>query len=144
MITNSEKKKIFLIILALGLFLTVFFSTAIGPANISPSDVGNAFLSKIPGLNSLAGPVSPATETIIFQIRLPRILLGVLVGAGLAVAGVALQALFRNPMADSYTLGVSFGAALGATIAVMMPITLGWLGVSFMTILAFIGALVAV
>ncbi len=144
MITSGEKKKIFLIILAFVLFSIVFFSTVIGPANISPSDVGNAFLSKIPGLNGLAGPVSPATETIIFQIRLPRILLGVLVGAGLAVAGVALQALFRNPMADPYTLGVSFGATLGATIAVMMPITLEWLGVSFMTILAFIGALVAV
>lgn len=144
MATGGKRKKTFLIILVVGLILTVFLSTAIGPANIPLSEVGNAFLSKIPGLNSFAGPVSPAYETIIFQIRLPRILLGLLVGVGLAVTGVALQALFKNPMADPYIVGVSSGAALGATIAIIGQFGSGWIGVSFMVFMAFLGALLAV
>ena len=144
MMISGRRKKTFMIILVVGLMSIVFLSTAVGSSNIPLSDVGNAFLSKIPGLSSFASPISPAYETIILQIRLPRIFLGVLVGAGLAVAGVALQALFRNPMADPYILGISFGAALGATIAVMAPIALEWLGVSFMTLMAFFGALIAV
>lgn len=141
---KGKKKKTFLMVLIAGLILTVLLSTAIGPANISLSDVGNAFLSKIPGLSQFAGPVSAAHETIIFQIRLPRIILGVLVGAGLAVAGAALQALFKNPMADPYIIGVSSGAALGATVAILAPITLGFFGLSFTTLMAFLGALGAV
>ena len=58
--------------------------------------------------------------TILFQIRLPRVLLGVLVGASLAVVGAALQALFRNPLADPFILGVSGGGALGASVAIVL------------------------
>ena len=137
------KKKTFLMILAVGLTLTVFLSTAIGSV-IPLSDVGNAFLSKIPGLSNFAGPVPRGYEIAIFQIRLPRVLLGVLVGAGLAVAGVGLQGLFKNPMADPYIVGVSAGAGLGATVAIVGRFGSGWLGMSFMTFMAFIGALMAV
>ena len=64
----------------------------------------------------------PFSNTLFFRLRLPRVLLGLVIGASLAVTGGALQALFRNPLADPYTLGVSGGGALGASIA----IALGW------------------
>src|SRR5689334_18024751 len=62
------------------------------------------------------------TRTLFFRLRLPRVLMGLVIGASLAVTGGALQALFRNPLADPYTLGVSGGGALGASAA----IALGW------------------
>jgi iron complex transport system permease protein len=139
-----EKRRTFLTILTLGLFLIVVLSTAVGSVSIPLSEVGNAFLSKIPGLSGFASPVPATYETIIFEIRLPRVILGVLVGAGLAVAGVALQGLFKNPMADPYIIGVSSGAALGATVAILAPIPLGLARMSFITLMAFLGALGAV
>jgi iron complex transport system permease protein len=86
----------------------------------------------------------PFARTLFFRLRLPRVLLGVLVGASLAVVGAALQALFRNPLADPYTLGVQGGGTLGASIA----IGLGWsariFGVPLVFLAAFAGAIVAV
>ncbi len=84
------------------------------------------------------GSVFDADSSIIYQLRLPRVLLAVAVGMGLSVAGACLQALFSNPLCEPYTLGISSGAALGAVIGT----TLGgfWI-VSGLTISAFIGAL---
>jgi iron complex transport system permease protein len=82
-------------------------------------------------------------RTLFFRLRLPRVLLAVLIGASLSLAGAALQALFRNPLAEPYTLGVSGGGALGASIA----IALGWsarlLGVPLVFIASFAGAMLA-
>lgn len=83
-------------------------------------------------------------ETIIFQIRLPRVIGGVMVGAALATAGVLFQGLLRNPMADPYIIGTSAGAALGATIAMILPINLAFLGFGLVPVAAFCGALVTV
>lgn len=86
----------------------------------------------------------PFARTLFFRLRLPRVLMGLLIGASLAVSGAALQALFRNPLADPYTLGVSGGAAFGASIA----LALGWsarvLGIPFVFLAAFTGAVLAV
>ena len=86
----------------------------------------------------------PFSSTLFFRLRLPRVLLGLVIGASLAVTGGALQALFRNPLADPYTLGVSGGGALGASIA----IALGWSarvgGVPLIFAASFAGAMVAV
>jgi iron complex transport system permease protein len=95
--------------------------------------------------------ISPASlftdefaRTLFFRLRLPRVLLGLIVGASLGVTGAALQALFKNPLADPYTLGVSGGGALGASIA----IALGWgarvKGIPLLFIASFAGAMVAV
>jgi len=81
------------------------------------------------------------TRTIVLQIRLPRIILAIVVGAGLASAGTVFQGLFRNPMADPYIIGVSAGAALGATVAIVSGLTFAVAGVSAVTLLAFTGAL---
>ncbi len=86
----------------------------------------------------------PFSNTLFFRLRLPRVLMGLVIGASLAVCGAALQALFRNPLADPFTLGVSGGGALGASIA----IALGWsarvFGVPLVFMTSFIGAMVAV
>src|SRR5207247_4936588 len=70
----------------------------------------------------LTRPLAPGVETIIFDVRLPRVLTAMLVGGGLALAGTVFQALLRNPMADPYVIGTAAGASLGAIAGLMMPI----------------------
>src|SRR6266852_6030740 len=79
-------------------------------------------------------------RAIFFRLRVPRVVMAGLVGATLAVVGAALQALFRNPLADPFTLGVSGGAALGASIAIALGLGLSFAGVPLIFIAAFTGA----
>ncbi|OLR94253.1 FecCD family ABC transporter permease [Actinokineospora bangkokensis] len=92
----------------------------------------------------LTGGVSPLSEreaAIVWQVRLPRVLLGALVGAALAGAGAAYQGVFGNPLADPYLLGAAAGAGLGATLVVVLaPTTTGWV-VGPLPLAAFAGAL---
>jgi iron complex transport system permease protein len=85
----------------------------------------------------------PFSRTLFFRLRLPRVLMGLTIGASLAVTGASLQALFRNPLADPYTLGISGGGALGASLA----IALGWgarvAGVPLVFLASFAGAILA-
>ncbi len=81
---------------------------------------------------------SELVQKLLFEVRLPRIFAAVLVGAGLAAAGCAMQGLFRNPMADPYLLGTSSGGALGAAIAIV------FFGGLFMPIFAFVGAILSI
>jgi len=81
------------------------------------------------------------TATIVHQIRLPRLLLALLVGAALAVAGTAMQGFFQNPMADPYIVGVSSGAALGATLGMVLRLDFWLGGLSATPVFAFAGAL---
>lgn len=83
-------------------------------------------------------------EKIIFEIRLLRVLGCLLVGMALGAAGVALQGIMRNPMADPYVIGTSGGAGLGATLAMLLPIELSWFGFGVVPAMAFVGAFVAV
>ena len=87
---------------------------------------------------------SESARTIFFQIRLPRVLLGMLVGASLGAVGAALQALFRNPLAEPFTLGVSGGGALGATVAIALGLGTQVAGVPLIFVSAFLGAAAAV
>ena len=95
---------------------------------------------KIDFARSLSDPFS---RTLFFRLRLPRVLMGLTIGASLAVTGASLQALFRNPLADPYTLGISGGGALGASVA----IALGWgarvAGVPLVFLASFAGAILA-
>ena len=102
---------------------------SLGPASLSPAQLWH---------DLLAGPASHSPDSIIFwQIRMPRVVLAFLVGGALAVAGVILQDLFLNPLTDPYVTGVSSGAALGATVAIVLGLASGlWL-----TGLALIGGL---
>ncbi|MHC4068887.1 MAG: FecCD family ABC transporter permease [Planctomycetota bacterium] len=91
------------------------------------------------------GQIEPNIDYQIFVgVRVPRLILAALVGAALACAGVTLQAILRNPLADPYILGISSGAGLGAIIAVIAGLSWTFLGGSALTVCAFLGALATV
>lgn len=83
----------------------------------------------------------PTAETIFWQLRLPRVLLAMLAGAGLAVSGLGFQTLFRNELAEPYTLGVASGAALGAVLALRLEESAALLGLPVVAFASFAGAL---
>jgi len=87
--------------------------------------------------------ISPLQETILLEVRLPRIIAGILVGAALSVSGVAYQSMFRNPLADPYVLGVSAGAAAGGSIAIILHVGTALLGPYAISLTAFVGAILA-
>ncbi|HXZ63887.1 MAG TPA: iron ABC transporter permease [Streptosporangiaceae bacterium] len=99
------------------LLIAVTVGAAVGPAELSPLQVLDAIATRLPWHPHLA--VSALDSAIVWQIRLPRVVLGVLVGSMLAGGGAAYQGVFRNPLADPYLLGVAAGAGLGATIVVV-------------------------
>ena len=108
----------------------------VGRYPVSLAELANVLLSKI---TAHRADVSPAVESVIMQVRGPRVLAAALVGAALAVAGTAFQGLFRNPLVSPDILGASSGAALGAVIGIFFS-----LGVVAIQALAFIGGLIAV
>jgi iron complex transport system permease protein len=99
------------------LVIAVLVGVAIGPAELSLPQVLEALATHLPWHPHIAVP--PLDTAIVWQIRLPRVILGVLVGAMLAGGGAAYQGIFRNPLADPYLLGAAAGAGLGATIVVV-------------------------
>ena len=125
-------------VLAMLILATALASLSLGPVNISISNVVAIMLSSI-GIE--AGSFDRTEQLVIEQIRLPRIVVGVLVGMALGVAGATMQGLFRNPMADPGIIGVSAGAAVGAVAAIAAGIT----GLFFLALptFAFAGALAA-
>ncbi|MBN1165920.1 MAG: iron chelate uptake ABC transporter family permease subunit [Methanospirillaceae archaeon] len=126
------------LIVVLGVMMLV--SVGIGQTPLHPGTVAGILSGALFGT---IHPGDATNATIILDIRLPRIILAALVGACLAVCGAALQSLFKNPMADPFILGISSGAALGATIIMAYGITLG-LGIYDLPLLAFLGALVTI
>jgi ABC-type Fe3+-siderophore transport system permease subunit len=90
-----------------------------GVANIAPLDVVAIIGKRLFGL-PIGGEISAGSTSIVMDIRLPRILAAIAVGAALATSGAAFQSLLRNPLADPYVLGTSSGAALGAAIAFLV------------------------
>jgi iron complex transport system permease protein len=146
-IKRSSRWKLILAALIVVLVVTVIVSLNVGYASVSFSEILSILGKQIPFLNGSvnSASVSPITEAIILQIRLPRVLAGALVGAGLAAAGVIYQGIFRNPMADSYLLGASAGASLGYTVAVLyVTSALSLIGLGTAQIFAFIFALLTV
>ena len=124
-------------ILAAALAINVSY----GETSIPVSRVVRVMLSHLPGTGEPApGSVPDLDQTIIWQIRFPRALLALLVGALLAMAGAALQGLLLNPLADPYTVGVSSGAALGAGVATLLGLG-GYIGGYGVPAVAFVFAL---
>lgn len=121
--------------------VALMLGTAIGPVGIGPAEVMKVLLRHLLQLNV---DVAPVSDTIVWEIRLPRVLLAGLVGGTLAYSGAAYQGVFRNPLADPYLLGVAAGAGLAATIVIVGPVPATYGNFSLITLAAFGGAVAAV
>ncbi len=128
-------------VLIAALVATCTASVTSGQYQLSPADLLGVLLRGV-GIDTALAPANSADYGVIYSIRLPRLALGLLVGAALAVSGVLMQAIFGNPLADAGVVGVSSGAALGAAAS----ITLGLASSGMWTtpVFAFLGGLVAV
>lgn len=125
------------------LLLAVLVGVMQGAVSLPPQTILK-ILGRLVGLP--VGPVTwqPADETILLQLRLPRVLGGALVGAALATAGVLFQGLLRNPLADPYIIGTSAGAGFAATVAMLLLPSASILGFGSVALSAFVGGLLAV
>jgi iron complex transport system permease protein len=121
---------------AVGLLIAVIASFAVGPLRLPPMEVLQAIGVKL----GLVDPASVSTRdlAVVWQLRIPRALLGAMVGAALAMAGASLQGLFGNPLADPGIVGVTQGAALGAVSAIVLGA--GAFGAWTLPLAAFAGA----
>jgi iron complex transport system permease protein len=116
---STKRKLIFLGILFVLLTIIALVATATGVAGISVSDVVRVIVSRIiPGLH--LATISDLAETVVMELRLPRIFLAMLAGLSLAGAGAVMQGVLRNPLVSPFTLGLSAGASLGAAIAIVL------------------------
>jgi iron complex transport system permease protein len=114
--TKNENGIFRLIVLGtIGLIILALLSMAIGKYALSPATILNVLIS---GLTGNADGIDPIQQTVIWNVRLPRVFAGILMGAALASAGATYQGLFRNPLVSPDILGVSAGASLGAVLAI--------------------------
>jgi iron complex transport system permease protein len=128
---------------ALALIACAILGIVVGAIDIAPGSVLAEVLNRIPGVDLDSG-LSPSEVAIVWDIRVPRVVLAGLVGGMLAVAGAGFQAVFRNPLADPFLLGVAAGAGLGATLAIAyLPPGTTWL-VGARPLAAFVGAVAGV
>ena len=124
------------------LLAAVLLGAAVGPAGIPLDAVLRIIVARVSGAD-LASGLPRQWQDIVWEIRLPRVILAGLVGASLALAGATYQAVFRNPLADPYLIGVAAGAGFGAAIAVVAGWDFSFYQMSPLTIMTFAGALTA-
>ncbi len=118
-------------------------AVTIGTSGVGVGDAAAIVLHRLTGIGPVTWPA--ASETIVWELRLPRVVTGLVVGAGLASAGTVFQALLRNPLADPYLIGPAAGASFGAVVALLLPMAAaGWLGIGLVQAFAFVGGLLAV
>ena len=113
---KSLKSSIWAIGIIITLVITMLVAMGVGRYSISISDIINTLLPT----NLSSGNVDPNVKTVIYNIRLPRVLIAALAGSGLAVAGAAFQSLFSNSLATPDTLGVATGASFGAALGIIL------------------------
>ena len=141
---NELNMGVVILILIIAALLTVMVATGMGPVSVSPETTARILLSKIPGIGRNIVPNwKPVEQNIVLVLRLPRVCLGLVVGASLAICGVTMQALVRNNLADPFILGVSSGAAAFATLGMLFGV-FSFLGTYSLSISAFIGAAVTI
>lgn len=127
-----------LMIFLLGIAL--LWALSVGSVHFSLAQIYDIILNQWNNPLAYDDPLNGPEQTIIWLLRLPRLLMAAIVGAGLAVAGVVMQGIVKNPLADPYILGISSGASLGATIAILFGIGTMF-GENFVGIMAFLGAM---
>lgn len=135
-LNKKNKWRAILIVLTMVLFLSCIVGITLGTASVTISNSLKLVLHQTPIIGEFVGidDISKNHQSIVKNIRLPRIILSVLVGASLSISGTTFQGLFKNPMADPFVIGISSGAALGATLAIVFKI-------NAISIFAFLGAL---
>ena len=131
----------FLLLLAVLLVLSLFWALSIGTVKLPLEEIYAAVLDQFTSGLPIAATGQGPVHDIVWLLRLPRLILAALVGAGLASCGVIMQAIVKNPLADPYILGISSGASLGANSAIILGVGAA-LGPNFGGIAAFIGAFV--
>ncbi|MGI5839994.1 MAG: FecCD family ABC transporter permease [bacterium] len=136
------RSKTLIIILLIILAGLAILAAASGAVRIPPFTAGRIILSRLPLFGQrITATWPPAWESIIISLRLRRIVLAILVGYALALAGTVFQGVLQNPLADPYIIGVSSGAALGATVAIVSGFPLRLLGIGAVPVFSFAGAL---
>jgi iron complex transport system permease protein len=132
---GAERSAVVLIGLAVILLAAILLASLLGPYPLTPGEVGSAIMAR------LAGRAAPEPiDTVLFQIRLPRVLAALLVGAALAAAGTSYQTLFRNPLVSPDILGVSAGAGFGAVLGILLSLpVIAIQGLGFVTGLLTVG-----
>ena len=139
------QNKIWLTYVFAGLFLvtSLLAGISIGTISIPPEDILTIIGSELFGIH-LPQSIDPMFTNIVFSIRLPRVLLALLVGSSLAIAGASFQGLLRNPLADPYTLGVSSGASVGAVITLFFNWSIPFIGKFTLPFLSIICSVITV
>ena len=141
---GEVKMKLVIILLMILSVITIFTATGIGPVSVDPATTAKILISHIPGLSdSVVHDWEPVAEDVVWTLRMPRVCLGMVVGASLAVCGVTMQALVRNNLADPFILGVSSGAAAFATLCMLFG-AFAFFGTYRLAISAFIGAAITI
>ncbi|MFW6401807.1 MAG: FecCD family ABC transporter permease [Desulfohalobiaceae bacterium] len=125
-----------ILVLALCLLALILVSVSMGYIQIPLATTSKAIFFKLSGQSQDLQQIEELLRTVIFEVRLPRVLTAAVVGAGLALSGVIFQGLLLNPLADPYTLGVSSGAAFGASLVLLF--NLQFLGLYTLPLFAFI------
>ena len=137
---TAAKQLIIIALLFFTLCAAIIAATGMGFLQIAPQEVVEILWNRLLGRESLSS--NPTFPFVIMEVRLPRILTSALVGGGLAVAGAVFQAILLNPLADPYTLGISSGAAFGASLAIVLTlfgiVIPAWFSIP---VFAFIGAM---
>lgn len=128
------------ILLSAGLIVSILAAISFGNAELSLRDVYRVVLFELFGVKGYAAYGAGAVHDVVWLIRFPRVLLGVAVGMGLSVCGVVMQAIVKNPLADPYVLGISSGASLGATTAILFGFG-AMFGTNSVGVMAFLGAM---
>ncbi|WP_352417971.1 iron chelate uptake ABC transporter family permease subunit [Proteiniborus sp.] len=142
---KKQKWSFIVIVTIIALVFSIIVFSTIGSANIKATDTLKIVLSTIPliGEKVSISDIPQSYITIILNIRIPRVLIGVIVGAALAGVGAVFQGMFKNPMADPYVIGISSGAALGAGLVIIFNITWTALGMTSISMGAFFGAILS-
>ncbi len=134
---SANKRKHLIWVFALLLISMVLLSLSMGFLAIPVKEILLVILGKLTGTLDLSQPMAETYSAVIFDVRLPRILTCAAVGGALSISGVLFQGILLNPLADPYTLGVSAGAAFGASIAIVLNLSAAFVSVPMF---AFVGA----
>src|SRR6056297_630026 len=139
-----RNRKIFILSILLFMILIMFLALSIGAVKVEILDIIKILKNKILNVDNQNIDIDNNIIYIIWNIRLPRIFASLLIGGMLSIAGVTYQGILKNPMADPFILGISSGAALGATIGIVSKISFNILGLNFISLMAFAGALLVI